>query len=83
MGTGSSSYKVPPQTNDLEPSINQGWETGVKFTPTDWVDGRLAYQQEASGEVSRRLNDPSGASDNVGQTRRGVTTCKSICTQAS
>jgi len=28
------------------------------------ADGRVAYwQQEASGEVSRRLNDPSGESD--------------------
>ncbi|MGY4494012.1 TonB-dependent receptor [Pseudomonas sp. TE3610] len=71
VGTGSSSYKVPPQTDDLAPSINDGWETGVKFTPTRWLDGRLAYwQQTASGEVSRRLNDPTGASDNVGRTRR-------------
>lgn len=71
VGTGSSSYKIPPQTTDLEPSINDGWETGVKFTPAYWIDGRVAYwQQEASGEVSRRLNDPSGASDNVGKTRR-------------
>ncbi|QKZ05735.1 TonB-dependent receptor [Pseudomonas eucalypticola] len=71
VGTGSSSYKIPPQTDDLAPSINDGWETGVKFTPASWIDGRLAYwQQKASGEVSRRLNDPTGASDNVGQTRR-------------
>ncbi len=71
VGTGSSSYKIPSQTSDLAPSINEGWETGVKFTPANWIDGRVAYwQQEASGEVSRRLNDPTGASDNVGQTRR-------------
>lgn len=30
----------------------------------------MAAGQEASGEVSRRLNDPSGESDNVGETRR-------------
>ncbi len=71
VGTGSSSYKIPPQTSDLAPSINEGWETGVKFTPANWIDGRVAYwRQEASGEVARRLNDPTGASDNVGQTRR-------------
>lgn len=35
------------------------------------MDGRVAYwQQHASGEVSRRLNAPSGDSDNVGETRR-------------
>ncbi|MBX8590771.1 TonB-dependent receptor [Pseudomonas cichorii] len=71
VGTGAAAYKIPPRDTDLAPSINEGWETGIKFTPTDWVDGRVAYwQQEASGEVSRRLNDPSGESDNVGETRR-------------
>ncbi|PMX26012.1 MULTISPECIES: TonB-dependent receptor [unclassified Pseudomonas] len=71
MGTGAAAYKIPPRDTDLAPSINEGWETGIKFTPADWIDGRVAYwQQKASGEVSRRLNDPSGESDNVGQTRR-------------
>ena len=71
VGTGAAAYKIPPRDTDLDPSINEGWETGIKFTPADWVDGRLAYwQQEATGEVSRRLNDPSGESDNVGETRR-------------
>lgn len=71
VGTGAAAYKIPPRDTDLAPSINEGWETGIKFTPADWIDGRVAYwQQEASGEVSRRLNDPSGESDNVGQTRR-------------
>ena len=71
VGTGAAAYKIPPRDANLAPSINEGWETGIKFTPADWVDGRVAYwQQEASGEVSRRLNDPSGESDNVGETRR-------------
>lgn len=71
VGTGAAAYKVPPRSADLAPSINQGWETGVKFTPARWLDGRVAmWRQNASGEVSRRLNDPSGDSDNVGQTRR-------------
>ncbi|WP_057413762.1 TonB-dependent receptor, partial [Pseudomonas syringae group genomosp. 3] len=71
VGTGAAAYKIPPRDTDLAPSINEGWETGIKFTPAEWVDGRVAYwQQEASGEVSRRLNDPSGESDNVGETRR-------------
>lgn len=31
----------------------------------------MAYwRQDATGEVGRRLNDPSGESDNVGETRR-------------
>lgn len=71
VGTGAAAYKIPPRDTDLAPSINEGWETGIKFTPADWIDGRVAYwQQEASGEVSRRLNDPSGESDSVGETRR-------------
>ncbi|AIZ33057.1 TonB-dependent receptor [Pseudomonas parafulva] len=71
VGTGAAAYKIPPSHQDLAPSINEGWETGITFNPTRWLDGRLAYwRQEASGEVSRRLNDPSGESDNVGETRR-------------
>ena len=71
VGSGAAAYKVPPRNEDLQPSINEGWETGIKFTPARWVDGRVAYwRQDASGEVSRRLNDPSGESDNVGETRR-------------
>lgn len=71
VATGAAAYKVPPRNVDLAPSLNDGWETGVKFTPAGWIDGRVAYwQQQASGEFSRRLNDPSGDSDNVGKTRR-------------
>lgn len=71
VATGAAAYKVPPNNDDLAPSLNDGWETGIKFTPAQWIDGRVAYwQQQASGEFSRRLNDPSGESDNVGKTRR-------------
>lgn len=71
VGTGAAAYKVPPRNEDLAPSINEGWETGIKFTPVAWMDGRVAYwRQDATGEVSRRLNDPSGESDNVGETKR-------------
>lgn len=71
VGSGAAAYKVPPRNEDLQPSINEGGETGMKFTPASWVDGRVAYwRQDATGEVSRRLNDPSGESDNVGETRR-------------
>ncbi|TLX62320.1 TonB-dependent receptor [Stutzerimonas nosocomialis] len=71
VGTGASAYKVPPRSADLSPSINDGWETGIKFQPSDWLDGRIAYwEQVASDEVRRRLNDPSGDSENLGKTRR-------------
>lgn len=55
----------------MAPSINEDWEAGIKFKSADWIDGHVTYwQQEASGEVSHRLNDPSGESDNVDETQR-------------
>lgn len=70
-GVGSGAYKVPPRTADLEPSTNEGWEAGVKLTHGNWVETRLAYwEQTASGEVRRRLNDPLGDFDNLGRTKR-------------
>ena len=71
IGVGASSFLIPPRTKDLEPSINEGWELGLKMTPLDWIEGRVAFwQQDASGEERRRLNDPSNESDNLGKTRR-------------
>ncbi|BBB60811.1 TonB-dependent receptor [Undibacterium sp. KW1] len=69
IGAGAASYKS--NRNDLRPSINDGWEAGLKFSPAGWVDGRIAaWEQSASDEVKRRLNDPTGDSENVGRTRR-------------
>jgi iron complex outermembrane receptor protein len=71
VGAGSVAYKIPPRTQDLKPSINDGWELGLKFAPAPGVDGRLAaWSQRASDEVRRKLNDPSGDSENVGKTLR-------------
>jgi iron complex outermembrane receptor protein len=69
VGAGAAAYKS--NANTLQPSINDGWETGLKLTPAGWMDARLSvWQQRASDEVKRRLNDPTGDSQNVGQTRR-------------
>jgi iron complex outermembrane receptor protein len=71
IGAGSGAYKVPPRTSDLAPSINSGWEAGVKYARGNWLEGRVAlWRQTASGEIKRRLNDPSGDFDNLGETRR-------------
>lgn len=73
VGTGIDAYRT--QTRKLAPSINDGWETGVKFSPLPWLDGRVAYwEQRASGEVARVLGvdglpDPGGLG-NVGRTLR-------------
>lgn len=73
VGVGTAAYKVG-QNADLEPSINEGWEAGIKLNPLPWLDGRLAvWQQTASNEARRKLNDPSNASENIGKTeRRGI-----------
>jgi iron complex outermembrane receptor protein len=71
VGAGAAAYKIPPRVADLAPSINDGWEAGVKFKPAAWLDGRVAHwMQAASDEVRRKLNDPNGDSDNVGKTHR-------------
>ena len=73
IGTGIDAYQT--QARNLKPSINDGWEAGVKFKPTSWLDGRIAYwEQRASGEVARVLGvdglpDPGGLG-NVGKTLR-------------
>jgi iron complex outermembrane receptor protein len=75
VGSGIDTYRS--QARNLSPSINDGWEAGLKLTPRTWLDGRLAYwEQRASGEVARVLGvdgvpDPGGLG-NVGKTvRRG------------
>lgn len=71
IGAGSGAYKIPPRQRDLAPSINDGWELGAKVSRGDRLEGRIAvWQQTASGEVKRKLNDPTGDSENLGRTRR-------------
>lgn len=73
IGSGIDAYRT--QARKLKPSINHGWEAGVKFSPLPWLDGRVAYwEQRASGEVARVLGvdglpDPGGLG-NVGKTLR-------------
>ncbi|PQP00278.1 TonB-dependent receptor [Massilia phosphatilytica] len=70
IGIGTASYKVN-QTSDLSPSINDGWEAGVKFRPAHGVEGRLAvWEQYASNEARRKMNDPANDAENIGETRR-------------
>lgn len=70
IGIGTASYKVN-QSSDLAPSINDGWEAGVKFRPVPGVEGRVAvWQQYASNEARRKMNDPANDAENIGETRR-------------
>lgn len=74
VATGSASYKTTTTATDLAPSINDGWEVGVKVKPVKWAEGRVAYwQQSATNEWRRQLNNPNGDSTNIGATdRQGV-----------
>lgn len=73
IGSGIDGYRTQPR--NLRPSLNDGWEAGVKFRAAPWLDGRVAYwEQRASGEVARVLGvdgvpDPGGLG-NVGKTLR-------------
>ena len=70
VGIGTATYKVN-QISNLSPSINDGWEAGVKFRPAHWVEGRVAlWQQFASNEARRKMNDPANDAENIGETRR-------------
>ncbi len=70
VGVGTGTYKVT-QTEDLEPSINEGWEAGLRFRPLPWLDGRIAvWEQTATNEARRKLNDPANSSENIGKTQR-------------
>lgn len=71
IGAGSGAFIVPPRVRDLSPSLNTGYEAGIKLSRGHWLTARAAvWQQTASGELRRRLNDPSGEFDNLGETRR-------------
>ncbi|SEN09815.1 iron complex outermembrane recepter protein [Sphingomonas gellani] len=71
IGAGSGAYLVAPRVRDVDPSINTGWEGGLKLSRGRWLTARIAaWQQTASGELRRRLNDPGGDFDNLGRTRR-------------
>lgn len=68
VGVGSATFKQPTAPN-IAPSINEGWEVGVKVNPVDWVEGRVAFwMQDATNEMSRNL--ASSSSTAIGATRR-------------
>ncbi|WP_239806855.1 TonB-dependent receptor [Croceicoccus hydrothermalis] len=74
IGLGSGAYLIAPRTRDLAPSVNEGFEAGIAWRRGKVFEARAAYwEQSATGEIARRLNDPLGDFENVGATyRRGV-----------
>jgi iron complex outermembrane recepter protein len=78
IGLGIGSYVVPPQMTSLAPSINTGWEAGVKYKLGSLVEARAAvWQQTATGEIV--LRNFTGDYVNLGKTRRrGIDTQLSL-----
>ena len=71
IGVGSGAYLIPPRQTNLEPSVNRGWEAGLAYKPDAILSARLTlWNQTASGELKRRLNDPNGDFENLGATER-------------
>lgn len=72
IGVGAGSYNT--SNTNVGPSINDGWETGIKFKPAEWMEGRIAvWQQVASDEARRKLGAASNDVENIGKTqRRGI-----------
>lgn len=69
VGLGSGTFKTVAGQANVSPSINEGWEVGVKLKPVDWAEGRVAYwMQDAGNEFSRNLAD--NTLTNIGATRR-------------
>ena len=74
VAVGAGAYNINPNPVDIAPSINDGWEVGVKVEPVDWAEGRVAYwMQTATNESSRVLNSAGNDSTLIGATdRQGV-----------
>lgn len=69
VGTGRSAYQTSAFA--VGPSINEGWEIGLKFKPSSSVDTRMAtWKQTAQNEARTLLGNPSNDTVNLGQTVR-------------
>lgn len=79
IGVGSCAYLVPPRTANLAPSINEGYEAGIKLARGRWLEARVAlWQQTASGELKRRSAPASGATRCSPGSTISITGCCSI-----
>ena len=71
VGVGSATFKTGGAIADAPPSINEGWEVGMKLQPVDWAEGRVAYwEQTATNESSRNLGSIQNDADQIGGTKR-------------
>ncbi|NJA05661.1 MULTISPECIES: TonB-dependent receptor domain-containing protein [Methylomonas] len=69
VGLGQATFILNSSQKNIGPSLNDGWEVGIKLKPVDWAEGRVAYwAQDASNEISRNL--ASVDSTMIGATKR-------------
>lgn len=68
-GVGAGAYHTVDNPA-LEPSMNDGWEVGVKFKPTTNFEGRIAYWEQTADDEIRRTFDGTGDGENIGETQR-------------
>ena len=59
-----------PISSDFSYSKNDGWELGVKASPTRWLSTRVDYWQMVASDEVRSKNDGSGDYVNAGETER-------------
>ena len=71
VALGAATFKTGGQLVNAPPSINEGWEVGLKLNPVNWAEGRVAYwRQDATNESSRILGGIQNDSQNIGATKR-------------
>lgn len=69
VGTGKAAFKT--SSSNVLPSINNGWEFGLKLLPSSWFNSRIAvWEQTASSETRTLLANPANDTVNVGETKR-------------
>ncbi|WP_371324446.1 TonB-dependent receptor [Dechloromonas sp. ZY10] len=70
VGAGTGAYRQSALA-DQTPSLNDGWEAGVKFKPLAGAEARVAlWRQTAANEMRRKLFGASNDVEAVGKTRR-------------
>ncbi len=66
LGGGAAAYSVRP----LDPSKNDGYELGLRWTPDRRLTARLAVWRQTATDEIRLKPDNSGDSENIGETKR-------------
>lgn len=69
VNTGIGAYATSTGTL-LKPSVNDGWEAGIRSKLGGWLRARVAVWQQLASQEVRLKFDNSGESENIGKTKR-------------